>query len=102
MTRFSFISAFAPRSWKWWQDEPPAPAQQQEDAMNARLRNIGTGQHGSLALKGFCDFHNFVVPNLMSEEAVIRRILKSHSSGISEAEARSAILKGFAAAKWRK
>jgi hypothetical protein len=98
MSRFSFISAFAPRSWKWWQDEPRVP-EQTEDAMSARLRNIGTGQHGSLALKGFCDFHNYVRTGLSSEQAVIARILKTRGPGISEAEAHIAILKGFAAAK---
>ncbi len=66
---------------------------------NTALRRLARQPNAGIALKGYVDFMNYVVPGLMTEREVIARILKATS--IAETKALAAAMQGIAAARRR-
>ncbi|MGO9462121.1 MAG: hypothetical protein ACLP1W_18720 [Rhodomicrobium sp.] len=66
--------------------------------MNGTLRKIQDDPLPDLALRSFLGFKNYVVPGLMTAEALERRLVASNPT-IAAADAIAAIRRGFAAAE---
>jgi hypothetical protein len=68
--------------------------------MSTVLKNLVRGPHGSIAVKAWMDWHNYISTQSLTEEQVRARIIKTmQGPDMTHREMREAIARGFAAAR---
>jgi hypothetical protein len=65
--------------------------------MTSALRRLAYQRNGNLAGRAYCDFINFALTGLLSDEQIRARLIKT--SALTSQDAEEAIQRGFAAAK---
>jgi hypothetical protein len=67
--------------------------------MSTVLKNLVREPNSAIACKSFLDWHNYVVPQLMTEAQVRERIMRTMAGARRHSDVRAAIQRGFDAAK---